>query len=674
MPVPGFADVSGAPSTDALGEKLYNYMTEATDSLGEWRNEAMECYDIVAGRQWTDEDLSRLQDLQRIAMTFNYTELNIEAVRGHQINNRQEIAYTAREPGDAQVNEILSGAAKWLEEQCGGEFEVSEAFWDLLISGMGFTHTYVDDSEDVEDRLVTAERIPTLEMLWDPTAYRRNLQDARWLARSRWMDRDWAEGRWGEIPEGDISRLAWELDREDVHRRSRIGYEDKVNDELFNLRLNEVFISQIQYYQYEPFVIIPVPEQPTMDPQGQPVQKPPKLQRFPESEYRQSPLVGVIPIRRKIMKRWYEAFLVGPHVLQSAPMETDVSTLLAMTGRRDQTKNRWYGLVRAIKDPQRWANRFLSLFQDMVAAGRKGGAYVEDDAIDDIDEFEEDFAKVGGIVSVRPGALTGGKVQDRPMPEYPQAIDRLLEFSVTGIQQVAGINPEFLGMLDRNQPGVVEAQRKQASVGNLAGFFDALRSHTQVRGRVMLTMIRTHISDGRLIRIVGDNGLAQYVSLVRDKDTAEYDVVTDESPHSVSIREQTWAVLKDLFPVITQMGLTPPPAVLDYLPLPASLVDKIKQSMAPSPEQQQEEAQKKQLNDAMMYTFSQLQAAQAAKAAAEVALTKAKTELTQAQATVQAQTIDPEVIGAEVETVKKLIDVVGGGDDTGTAKPPGGKP
>jgi non-ribosomal peptide synthetase component F len=96
-------------------------------------------------------------------------------------------------------------------------------------------------------------------------------------------------------------------------------------------------------------------------------------------------------------------------------------------------------------------------------------------------------------------------------------------------------------------------------------------------GRLLLYLITEFLQDGRLIRIVGQE-FDQYVPLVRDPNVIEYDVIVDDAPSAPSQKELVWNSMIQMLPML--QGINPPPQVmltlLDYSPLPASLVAKIK--------------------------------------------------------------------------------------------------
>lgn len=160
----------------------------------------------------------------------------------------------------------------------------------------------------------------------------------------------------------------------------------------------------------------------------------------------------------------------------------------------------------------------------------------------------------------------------------------------------------------------------------LAWCFDAMRAYRKTHGRVLASYIREYISDGRLIRILGKEG-EEYVKLMRDELAAEYDIVVAESPQSTNEKDRVFAVLQTIIPQMIEMGVMPPVETLDYLPLPAGLIEAWKGQL-----QDPQNDQKQKLIEEMGMA---LKKAEIAKTAAEGKLKEeqAKSEPIKAQAT-----------------------------------------
>jgi hypothetical protein len=168
-----------------------------------------------------------------------------------------------------------------------------------------------------------------------------------------------------------------------------------------------------------------------------------------------------------------------------------------------------------------------------------------------------------------PGGLA--KIMPKPVVNVPPAIADMMEFSISSIRDATGVNLELLGMVDRQQAGVLEAQRTRAGLTILAPFFDALRLYRKKQGRILAYFINEYISDGRLIRVAGPGG-EQFIPLMRQPDDVDYDVIVDSAPTARDTKEQAWMALQQIIPMFMQAGIQLPPEALDYMPLPESLL------------------------------------------------------------------------------------------------------
>jgi hypothetical protein len=79
-------------------------------------------------------------------------------------------------------------------------------------------------------------------------------------------------------------------------------------------------------------------------------------------------------------------------------------------------------------------------------------------------EAEEKWAQPDTIVWATTGAVSQQKTMPKPGGGLTQGHVDLMQFAITSIRDCTGINLELLGQKDINQPGILEAQRKQAGM------------------------------------------------------------------------------------------------------------------------------------------------------------------------------------------------------------------
>lgn len=668
----------------AVFKKLQGWFRESRDNTDDWREQAREDYDFVAGHQWTDDEKQVLQEQLRPIVSFNRIDPMIAAILGTELQNRQQIKYSPREQGDVKVNEIVSSTADWARDQCDAEFAESDSFGDLIICGMGYVEGNMDYIEDPEGMFVE-NRIDPIEMFWDTSARKKNLSDGRFLFRAKTIPKMEAEE---QFPEADASILhaAWANILTDGSKGEKKNPKDSYKDNEDETSRQDVTIVEAQWWEKENFYQI-------LDPSdGQ-------LKEFSVDEFKSLKKrykdLGIsnfknIKRQRKVFK---QAFL-GSEIIEINDLDCGQFKWKAMTGKRDRNKNVYYGIVRGTKDPQRWANKWLSQTLHIINSNAKGGVMVEATAVPSVKKFEEDWPRPDKVSWMNEGSLAKGQIQQKQPITFPSGLDKLMEFAIASIRDTSGINLEMLGLADRDQPGVLEAQRKKAGITILAHMFDSLRLMRREMGRHLLYYIQEHMSDGRLVRIVGE-GMKQYVPLTKDKTAGKYDIEVDESPTSPNQKDQVFSVLMQVLPGIMKAGVPVPPDILDYLPLPSSLIEKWKQyiqqasqnqphqdpsAMAKVQMEQQAHAQRMQMEDAHKQAEIQANTAQkqaeiqveAAKAqhaeATKLAIAKMDNETKIAVAQISAKT------QLQTSALAKTTDEAGGvavGADGTVTKQPG---
>lgn len=564
----------------------------------QWREDAREWYAFTAGDQWKESDRAALEAQLRAPVSFNRVGPMVDSVAGSEVNNRQQVQYIPRTAGDKGLNEVLTGAADYVRDNCDASDEESDAFVDAVICGVGCTETRLDYEEDPEGQVLVERRDPML-MRWDPAAKKRNLMDRGWQQYDAWMSRDAILDRW---PDAEINPLGDGTSQEDgdvhdqslawLYQRDRNGY-DRRNGKLR--------VTHQQWFELESFYQL-------LDPATQ------QIADFSVDEHKKlqerAKRIGMPPFEsvKKTRRKYKQVFVCGATELEAGDAPCNRFSFHFITSKRDRNKGTWYGIVKPMIDPQKWANKFFSQILHIVNTNAKGGLLAEESAIDNVQKFKEDWAKADSVTIVNDGALSGGQIQPKTPPLIPQSLNDMLQFSISSMRDVTGINLEMLGMADRQQAGVLESQRKQAAMTVLASLFDGLRRYRKEQGRTLAAFIVDYMSDGRLVRIVGGDGVKRYVPLVRDQQAVEYDVVVDEAPASVNQKERTFAMLMQMLPNLQQMGLPFSAELLEYSPLPAAMVEKWKQLMdskTPNPQAVQ------QMQEAIQVLHQQLQQANA---------------------------------------------------------------
>lgn len=569
-----------APSDEGLIEKFNKWDVALDAHWGEWRTEARTCYGMVAGDQIEDK-AKEAAEAQGIAyVVLNKIDSTISAICGSEIQGRQEVRYFPREMTergpdgqllDAKVNEILTGAAEWVRDECDAAEEESQAFRDCVICGLGWTETRMDYEEDVEG-MPKIERVDPLEMGIDPSSRRPNAADARYLRRRKRFPRDEAAERFNidvaTLPNANRPSPGSEPHENNPGDQYKGGVSDAP------LRKDEVEVDEYQWFEQ-------VKAYAVLNPQSG------EMETLEQAEF--DKIGGENLDYQTIRKRRYRrAFRISSQLLEVSDMPDGEFVYKCVTGKLDRNKGVWYGVVRAMIDPQRLMNKMVSQVQRIIDVNAKGGLLAETDAFEDQGQAEADYAASDSIVWLKSGTLGAHpKIMPKPVAPYPSAIDKLFAVMDEAVPGVSGVNKEMLGVVERDQAGVLDTQRKQAAYSVLASFFDGLRRYRKEQGRLLLKFITKYMSDGRLIRIVGRQGNVQYMPLIRDENVAKYDVIVDEAPAGPNQKERTFMFMQS--PMGAEMVKMMPPAMqlkmMEYTPLPTSLVSEMQKIAQEQPEQ-----------------------------------------------------------------------------------------
>jgi hypothetical protein len=497
-----------------------------------------------------------------------------------------------------QANEMLTAAAQWFRDEGYADFADSSMFASVVICGMGWTETRLDFSQGPSPKPIV-EEIDPMEMAWDRDARQRNLRDARRVWRVRRLPIAEAESMFPNYDKGQLDATWTQVNSEaDLYR----------DDEPTSVAEDGyVTIAQCQWVEKETYYV-------AQDPfTGEETEF--TAAEWGQANKRLKALTGMemqgARFRRKVRK---QAFM-GEVVLSYGPAPcNDQFSLQCVTGKFDRNKGTWYGVVRAMKDPQRWANKWLAQMMHIMNSNAKGGIMAEKGAFADPRKAQAEWSSPDSVTLMEDGAISGNKVKEKPQTQFPVALQQLTEFAIQSIRDVSGVSVEFLGMRDSDQPASLEYQRRQAGMNILQWAFDGMKLYRELQGEVLLYYLQTDVPEGTLIRIAGEEN-EQYVPLIHEA-SKDFDIIVDDAPTAPNQKELIWSVISSLIPMIGKV--IPPEYILKalkYSPLPASVVAELEEmAKAPNPQAQE-------------------QAAMAARAAAaEIEKTESETQLNLAKA------------------------------------------
>ena len=569
--------------------KRFNIAKQAS---GPWRDKAKEEYKFVAGHQWSDVDKQHLEKHKRPMITFNLIAPNIKAITGMEQGNRHELKYLPREKSeiDGFAASIYNQTSKCVFDRNDNEFRESQALRDMTICGMGWTGMSYDFDDDPEGMVQTPCIDPILKY-WDPASKEPNLVDRRYDFTLVKMD---VEHFKFLFPKTKIQRSlrVFESDIEDewednVEIETRPDHYEGGDDSTKGIFASDGLIAVLQYnyFSYEDVYTVANLEGQTAE-----------MGTVALDRMIGEGAVSDFTVNKK--KRYYKAFFTGDSLIEDPQENADPNSFTdhCVTGEFDRTGNSWFGVVRAMMDPQLWANKLFSTLLHIINSNSRGGFFYRSGAFKNKNKALKDWSAGDMGIELEGRGPISDWIQERtPMP-LPTALHELMMYAAGIIPRVSGFNMELLGLAGKDQPGVRENMRKQAGMTILAPFFDSLRRYRKIKGRTLLHFMREYVGVKRMARLVDDD-TREKMDVITMPGVEKFDVLVDQSPHSPNQKATNFAMLLEL-------GQTNPDVMTNFLdivieqsPLEQSIIRKFQErfAQAQQPDPQVEAAKQAEL-------------------------------------------------------------------------------
>ena len=571
-------------------EEFRNRYKAGRDAHASGHEDRAKAFRFYGNDQWEAEDVEAMKERDRPALTFNKVTAIINAVSGSEITNRFETKFFPRTQEDEFFSEIMTEVVRWIRQTADVEHEESAAFQDAAICGIGCTQFWRDYTEetDGEDKV---DRVPIMEMLWDPTAKKANLSDAKWLIRTKDIDVDEAIVKWPKY-KNYFKQMSTEFAWPDVsgsapHDQTR-AHEYEEGWVSYNTGTNKVRISEYQRYYLEKFYIFEDPisgEVQEIHESVWPQFKTSFMEAFaPVTEDPEAMLEAQATAVPK--KVYYKGFYCGDKELEDNISDIqDGFTYQFITGFRSQTEKRveFFGLVKIMEDPQKWLNKAVSQIIYIMSTNPKGAILAEKGVFLDSERAATDWGKPSARIELAPGSVENKRFQI-VKGEYPSGLDRIMEIMREFVSESVAVNPYFLGNVDdlrRVASSAVTSVQQQAMVV-LSVLFDSLRKYRKAAGRLHLAFIREFMPEGQIVRVglPQTGGIQQPIPFKREWiDTVRYDVMVDEAPASKNAVREFWNSLQQTqsLELLMNAGIMTPDIIADTVPdVPTSIRERMK--------------------------------------------------------------------------------------------------
>lgn len=542
------------PNREEEAKEALRVWGELRDRESPPRIDARENVDFYYGKQVPEVEKQLAKNAGRPLLTMNEVRSKINILLGYQAANRTDIVYRPVESSDEISAEIYTRVVKAICEQNDYQFTESRAFFDAATAGRGMFMVYFDVDEDPEGK-IRIEWFPW-ENVWMGPHRRMDARDCDVMYHARWITMEQAKRIFPDY--ADQITATYDEDRRDEtggdeeHPKiRRPGQEhdffDSNNDarwsELINRTRKAVRLIERWMKVYDRAFVAANPRDDVYE----------NLQDWSARDRAKVETIpGFTLIPRMATKMRITRMVADVVVDDGYPDLADPANFQSIPVYCYKTEDGWQSLITDMKDLQQLENKVHSQFADMInKISSVGWFYDAQTFVSPAEQrkFKRQASTPGFMIQVR-------NTSHVPVRAEPPAIPMFMQSYVEAISQkmreVSNINLDIQGMNTDALSGAAMVEKKrQALIGN-SFLFDNLALSKKLLGRVLLRMIVKNYSPERVMRVLeGENAKApveirgkrldeysreEIMAAVQNPDPGKFDVITDESPYSPTMR------------------------------------------------------------------------------------------------------------------------------------------
>lgn len=546
--------------TKRLHERLLNWWVQAKEIEAVNRYQQAIDADFYDGLQWSQEDQEELMQRGQAPVVYNRIKPTIDWILGTEKRTRVDFNVLPRKKEHNKEAEAKKERLKYINDVNKTVFARSRAFADAVKVGIG----WLEDSirGDDEKELIQTKYESWRNVWYDPQSVERDLSDARFLFRSKFVDFDIASAMFpkAKFPlEQAVSVLFGTGNEQDADDDFFYATNFQQRDSQGNILHRRTYANTAMVFNRRKRVKLI--ECWFRDPVTIKVMRGGDLSGIEYDESNQAHAQAVqeeyASLQDSLVMKMRVAIMTEGHILQvmDSPYSHNDFPFTPIWGYRRDRDNAPYGVIRNIRDAQESLNKRNSKAIHILSTKQ---IIADESAATDWDEIREEAARPDGIILLdgKPGA----RFELNTDKQLAQQHVNLMQEDAQMIQDVGGVTDENLGRDTNATSGkAIEARQTQGSIVT-AELFDNLRFAVQLQGEKQLSLIEQFDTAEQELRVVGNKGKIDYMPLntprfdeqsqtwvmLNPMTENQADFVVDEQDYQASMRQAMFVTMTDM--------------------------------------------------------------------------------------------------------------------------------
>ena len=552
-----------SPASLMIHRKLMAFYRREIDRQSLNRSEQAEDARFFDHEQWSQAEKDALADTDQLALVYNIIQTTINWIIGTEKRGRMDYKVLARRKAETGSAQRKTQLLKYLADVNGTAFERSRAFEDAVKVGVGWLECGCTDGDDGEP--IYSRYESWRNMLWDSSATKPDLSDARYIFRQKWTDLDVAISMFPD--------KRAEIERAGETRTSLVGIDQDGDDAMDSREMLDQFTGDDVIYGYERKRVRLI--------EGW-FRTPRKVQKlkggafrgeiFNDQDYRHlidKAIYGLIDRQDMVMQ---VAIFTSNDMLYLAdsPYRHNLFPFTPVFAYRRDEDGMPYGVIRGLKMIQRDINKRASKALAILCSNK---IIMDEGAVRDPEQLAEEVSRPNAVIVKRPGRELVINAERELYAEHLASMSQ----SIALIQSVSGVTDENLGRQTNASAGIAIKRRQDQGQLSTAGLFEGLRFACMKHGEKELSLQEQYFTDEKEFRITNQRGNPEYIKVndgLPENDIArtKADFVISEQDWRATVRqaqaEELMGLLQQLAPTAPQLAIIVMDLLIESMDIP----------------------------------------------------------------------------------------------------------